>query len=106
MVRYDDYRRDDLLAHYHKRSNVESVFSAIKQKWLGRSSWTATARVLVPGEDDGAGVAASRSRSRADRFIGRPSPAVLFHPPSQAPAGPGFFLDGRKSRGVGSARGS
>lgn len=33
MFHYYQYRRDDFLAHYHKRSNVESVFSAIKRKF-------------------------------------------------------------------------
>jgi transposase len=32
MYHYYLYRRDDFLAHYHKRSIVESVFSAIKRK--------------------------------------------------------------------------
>lgn len=27
------YRRDEFLAHYHKRSNVESTFSMIKRKF-------------------------------------------------------------------------
>jgi hypothetical protein len=30
---YFMYRRDDFLAHYHKRSNVESTFSMIKRKF-------------------------------------------------------------------------
>ena len=29
------YRQDEFLAHYHKRSNVESTFSAIKRKFGG-----------------------------------------------------------------------
>lgn len=33
MFHYFNYRRDDFLKHYHKRSNVESVFSAIKAKF-------------------------------------------------------------------------
>ncbi len=33
MVHYYLYRRDDFLAHYHQRSLVESVFSAIKRKF-------------------------------------------------------------------------
>lgn len=30
---YFMYRRDDFLAHYHKRSNVETTFSMIKRKF-------------------------------------------------------------------------
>ena len=33
MVRYYQYKQDEFLAHYHKRSNVESVFSAVKRKF-------------------------------------------------------------------------
>jgi len=33
MFHYYQFRRDEFLAHYHKRSNVESVFSAIKRKF-------------------------------------------------------------------------
>jgi transposase len=33
MFHYFQYRREDFLAHYHKRSNVESTFSAIKRKF-------------------------------------------------------------------------
>jgi transposase len=33
MFHYFQYRRDDFLAHYHKRSNVESTFSMIKAKF-------------------------------------------------------------------------
>ncbi len=33
MFHYFQYRRDDFLSHYHKRSNVESVFSMIKAKF-------------------------------------------------------------------------
>lgn len=33
MFHYFHFRRDEFLAHYHKRSNVESVFSAIKRKF-------------------------------------------------------------------------
>ena len=33
MFHYFQYRRDEFLAHYHKRSNVESVFSMIKAKF-------------------------------------------------------------------------
>lgn len=33
MVHYYLYRREDFLAHYHKRSLVESTFSAIKRKF-------------------------------------------------------------------------
>jgi transposase len=33
MFHYFQYRREEFLAHYHKRSNVESVFSAAKRKF-------------------------------------------------------------------------
>jgi transposase len=33
MVHYYLYRRDEFLQHYHQRSNIESVFSAIKRKF-------------------------------------------------------------------------
>ena len=33
MFHYFQYRRDEFLSHYHKRSNVESVFSMIKAKF-------------------------------------------------------------------------
>jgi hypothetical protein len=33
MFHYFRMRRDEFLAHYHQRSNVESVFSAIKRKF-------------------------------------------------------------------------
>jgi transposase len=33
MFHYYQYRREDFLSHYHKRSNVESVFSAVKRKF-------------------------------------------------------------------------
>lgn len=33
MFHYFQYRRDEFLAHYHKRSNVESTFSMIKAKF-------------------------------------------------------------------------
>jgi transposase len=33
MFNYYMYRRDEFLAHYHKRSNVESTFSMIKRKF-------------------------------------------------------------------------
>jgi transposase len=33
MVGYFLYRRDDFLAHYHKRSNVETTFSMMKRKF-------------------------------------------------------------------------
>jgi transposase len=33
MFGYFTYRRDDFLAHYHKRSNVEATFSMIKRKF-------------------------------------------------------------------------
>lgn len=32
MFHYFEYNKDEFLEHYHKRSNVESVFSAIKKK--------------------------------------------------------------------------
>ncbi len=33
MFHYFNFKRDEYLAHYHKRSNVESTFSAIKRKF-------------------------------------------------------------------------
>ena len=33
MFHYYQYRHEEFLAHYHKRSNVESVFSSIKRKF-------------------------------------------------------------------------
>jgi transposase len=33
MFHYYLFRRDEFLAHYHQRSNVESVFSAVKRKF-------------------------------------------------------------------------
>jgi transposase len=33
MYHYYQYRREDFLRHYHRRSNVESVFSAVKRKF-------------------------------------------------------------------------
>jgi hypothetical protein len=33
MFHYFQYRREEYLAHYHRRSNVESTFSAIKRKF-------------------------------------------------------------------------
>ncbi len=33
MFHYFQYRREDFLQHYHKRSNVESTFSAVKRKF-------------------------------------------------------------------------
>ena len=33
MFHYYQYRREEFLQHYHKRSNVESVFSAVKRKF-------------------------------------------------------------------------
>jgi transposase len=33
MFHYFQFQRDEYLAHYHKRSNVESTFSAIKRKF-------------------------------------------------------------------------
>lgn len=33
MFHYYLYRRDEFLAHYHKRSNVESTFGAVKRKF-------------------------------------------------------------------------
>jgi transposase len=32
MFHYYLFRRDELLTHYHKRSNVESTFSMVKRK--------------------------------------------------------------------------
>src|SRR5262245_37367868 len=33
MFHYFNYRRDEFLQHYHKRSNVESTFSMVKAKF-------------------------------------------------------------------------
>ena len=33
MWAYYEFQRDDFLAHYHKRSNVETTFSMIKAKF-------------------------------------------------------------------------
>lgn len=33
MFHYFQFQRDEFLAHYHKRSNVESTFSAVKRKF-------------------------------------------------------------------------
>jgi transposase len=33
MFHYYQFRREEFLAHYHKRSNIESTFSAIKRKF-------------------------------------------------------------------------
>lgn len=33
MFHYFNYRRDEFLAHYHKRSNVETTFSMVKAKF-------------------------------------------------------------------------
>ena len=33
MFHYFQFQRDDFLAHYHKRSNVESTWSAVKRKF-------------------------------------------------------------------------
>lgn len=33
MYHFYQYRREEFLAHYHRRSNVESVFSAVKRKF-------------------------------------------------------------------------
>lgn len=33
MFHFYQYRRDEFLSHYHKRSNVESTFSAVKRKF-------------------------------------------------------------------------
>ena len=46
MYHYFQYRRNDFLAHYHKRSNVESTFSMMKRKFKdGLRSKTDTAMV-------------------------------------------------------------
>jgi transposase len=36
MFHYYNLRRDEFMEHYHKRSNVETVFSMIKAKWGSR----------------------------------------------------------------------
>lgn len=33
LFHYFQFKRDEFLAHYHKRSNVETVFSMIKAKF-------------------------------------------------------------------------
>lgn len=33
MYQYFQYRRDEFFAHYHRRSNVETVFNQIKRKF-------------------------------------------------------------------------
>lgn len=46
MYHYFQFRRDEFLAHYHKRSNVESTFSMMKRKFRdGLRSKTETAMV-------------------------------------------------------------
>jgi transposase len=46
MFHYFQFRREDFLAHYHKRSNVESTFSMMKRKFRdGLRSKTETAMV-------------------------------------------------------------
>lgn len=35
MYHYMQFNRDEYMAHYHKRSNVETVFSMIKAKFGG-----------------------------------------------------------------------
>lgn len=46
MLSYYRYRRDDFLAHYHRRSNVETTFHMIKAKFGSRiRSKTETAQV-------------------------------------------------------------
>lgn len=46
MFFYYNFKREEFLAHYHKRSNVESVFQMIKSKFGERlKSKTTTAQV-------------------------------------------------------------
>lgn len=46
LFHYYNYKRDDFLAHYHKRSNVESTFSMIKSRFGERlRSKTETAQI-------------------------------------------------------------
>ena len=33
MFHFHNYKREEFLAHYHKRSNVESVFQMIRSKF-------------------------------------------------------------------------
>ena len=33
MVHYFNYRRDEFMQHYHRRSNIESAFSMLKRKF-------------------------------------------------------------------------
>lgn len=46
MHGYFTYRRDEFMAHYHHRSNVESTFSMIKRKF-GDSLRTKTDTAMV-----------------------------------------------------------
>jgi transposase len=46
MYHYFQFRQEEYLAHYHKRSNVESTFSAIKRK-LGDSVRSRTPTAMV-----------------------------------------------------------
>jgi transposase len=51
MFHYYQYRREDFLAHYHKRSNVESTVSMVKRKFgdhvRSRTDTSATNEVLA-----------------------------------------------------------
>jgi transposase len=46
MVRYFQFRQEEFLAHYHKRSNVESLFSSVKRKF-GDSVMSKTDTAMV-----------------------------------------------------------
>ena len=46
MYHYFRFKREEFLAHYHKRSNVETTFSMVKGKFGERiRSKTATAQI-------------------------------------------------------------
>jgi hypothetical protein len=46
MFHYSQFKRDDLLQHYHKRSNIESTFSMLERKF-GDSLRSKTDTALV-----------------------------------------------------------
>jgi hypothetical protein len=46
MFRYYQFQKEEFLAHYHKRSNVESTFSAVKRKF-GDSVMSRTDTAMV-----------------------------------------------------------
>ena len=46
MFHFFQFQRDEFLAHYHRRSNVESTFSAVKRKF-GDSVMSKTDTAMV-----------------------------------------------------------